>query len=334
MKNAILLLNLGTPDSTKTSDVRKYLREFLMDGRVIDINPLGRWFLVNLIIAPFRGPKSAKEYKKLWTKDGSPLLLHGLKVKEALQKMVPENYTVEFAMRYQNPSMESVLERMSKANYDRIIILPMYPQNASSTTGSSLEKAMRIISKWWVIPEIRMISQYYDHPKYIDAFVARGREHDIASYDHVLFSFHGVPERHVDKVYTDNRPCSDHHCEEGITDENKFCYKATCYETAKRIAQRLEIKNYTVVFQSRLGKDPWLEPYADQTIIRLAQEGKKRLLVFSPAFVSDCLETTVEIGEAYQELFCEHGGEKLQLVNSLNDSPLWVECLKELALNP
>lgn len=334
MKNAILLLNLGTPDSTKTSDVRKYLREFLMDGRVIDINPLGRWFLVNLIIAPFRGPKSAKEYKKLWTKDGSPLLLHGLKVKEALQKMVPENYTVEFAMRYQNPSMESVLERMSKANYDRIIILPMYPQNASSTTGSSLEKAMRIISKWWVIPEIRMISQYYDHPKYIDAFVARGREHDIASYDHVLFSFHGVPERHVDKVYTDNRPCSDHHCEEGITDENKFCYKATCYETAKRIAQRLEIKNYTVVFQSRLGKDPWLEPYADQTIIRLAQEGKKRLLVFSPAFVSDCLETTVEIGEAYHELFCEHGGEKLQLVNSLNDSPLWVECLKELALNP
>ncbi|HAA01639.1 MAG TPA: ferrochelatase [Flavobacteriales bacterium] len=332
MKTAILLLNLGTPDSTKTSDVRKYLREFLMDGRVIDINPVGRWMLVNLIIAPFRAPKSAKEYRKLWTPQGSPLLLHGLKVKEDLQKILPENYSVEFAMRYQNPSMQSVLEKMSRANYDRIIILPLYPQNASSTTGSSLEKAMQIISKWWVIPEIKMISQYYDHPKYIQAFVERGREHDLKSYDHVVFSFHGVPERHVDKVYFDNRPCKDHHCEEGITDENKFCYKATCYNTAKRIAAELNISEYTVVFQSRLGRDPWLEPYADKTIEQLAKNGVKRLLVFSPAFVADCLETTVEIGEAYKEMFEEHGGEHLQLVNSLNDHPTWVECLRDLAM--
>lgn len=332
MKTCVVLINLGTPDSPSVSDVRKYLREFLMDERVIDINPLGRWLLVNLIIAPFRGPKSAREYKKLWTPEGSPLLLHGIKVKDDLQKLLPENYTVEFAMRYQNPSMQSVFGRISKANYDRIVLLPMYPQNASSTTGSSLEKAMEIIRKWWVIPEIKMISQYYDHPKYIQAFCERGKKHRPDNFDHVLFSFHGLPERHVDKVYTDNRPCKDHHCETGIDEQNKFCYKATCYETAKQIADKLQIKNYSVAFQSRLGKDPWLEPYADKTVELLAKQGIKRLLVFSPAFVADCLETTVEIGEAYKELFEQHGGEHLQLVESLNDHPLWVECLRDLVL--
>jgi len=334
MKTCVLLINLGTPDSPNTGDVRKYLREFLMDGRVIDINPIGRWFLVNGIIAPFRAPKSAKEYKKLWTPEGSPLLLHGMKLKEDLQNVLPENYTVEFAMRYQNPSMESVMERISKAGYDRLILLPLYPQNASSTTGSSLDKAFSIIRKWWVVPEVIAVSQYYDHPKYIQAFAARGKEHDLSAYDHVLFSFHGVPERHVDKGYSDNRACADHACENGVKDDNRFCYKATCFETAKLIANALNLPEakYSVAFQSRLGKTPWIRPYADETLDRLAKEGVKKLLVFSPAFVADCLETTVEIGEAYKERYHEMCGGELQLVESLNTHPLWVDCLKDLVL--
>lgn len=331
-KTGVLLINLGTPASPDTKKVREYLSEFLNDPRVIDIPWLYRKLLVNLIIVPFRAPKSAKIYKELWTDKGSPLLYYGEMVRDQLNDKFDENVRVELAMRYQEPSIPSVLKKMKKENYDKIIVLPLFPQYASSSTGSALQKAMEVISKWWVIPEVSVISQYYDHDGYISAFAERGKQYNIEEFDHVLFSYHGLPERQVDKVYEDGKPCSDHNCENEITPDNKFCYKAVCYETTRRLVEKLKIPEgkYSVGFQSRLGKDPWITPYSDHLVIEKAKEGTKKLLVFSPAFIADCLETTIEIGEEYKELFESHGGEKLQLVESLNDHPVWIDTLKDL----
>lgn len=333
-KIGVLLINLGTPDSPSVKDVRKYLRQFLNDPRVIDINPIGRFFLVNGIIVPFRSPKSAKIYKQLWTPEGSPLLIYGNKVKAKLQKALPENYTVELAMRYQNPSLKSVLDRMQKQNYSKIILIPMFPQYASSSTGSAIEEAMRLINKWWVIPELKIVSQFFNDELFIDAFVEKGNMYSPKEYDHVLFSYHGLPERQVDKVYTDGKPCKDHDCENEWNEHNEYCYKAACYETTRRIADKLGLdkSKYSVAFQSRLGRDPWIKPYSDHVLVDLAKGGVKKLLVYSPAFIADCLETTVEIGMEYTHIFKENGGEKLQLVESLNDSDKWIECLKKLTV--
>lgn len=329
-KTAVLLINLGTPDSPSVKDVRKYLFQFLNDPRVIDIPAIARLLLVNLIIVPFRAPKSAKIYKQLWTKEGSPLLLHGRSVQKKVQEKLSEKADVYFAMRYQNPSLDSVLEQIRTKNYSKIIVLPLYPQYASSSTGSTLEKVMQIVSKWFTIPELSIISQYYDNKGYLNAFSEIGKPHWAKGYEHVLFSYHGLPVRQVDKVY-DNGPCSDHHCEDHVDEENQFCYKAACYETTRQIASRLNIpkEKYTVAFQSRLDKN-WLEPFSDKVVEELAKKGIKRLLVFSPAFTADCLETTVEIGSEYKEIFEDHGGEHLQLVESLNDHPLWVNTLTDM----
>lgn len=329
-KTAVVLLNLGTPDSPAVGDVRKYLAQFLNDPRVIDIPWLARKMLVNLIIVPFRAPKSASIYKQLWTPEGSPLLLHSIDVKKKLQEALGEDFYVDLAMRYQSPSMEDVLTSIKKKNFRKIILVPMFPQYASSSTGSALEEAMRIISKWWVIPELSVVSQYSDHPGYLDAFAEKGRQYDPAQYDHVIFSYHGLPIRQVDKVYSDGL-CSDRDCEHEHNDENNFCYKAACYATTRGIAERLNIpeEKYTVSFQSRLN-DNWLKPFSDKVVEELAQKGMKKLLVFSPAFTADCLETTIEIGHEYKEIFEENGGEHLQLVESLNSSPMWIETLKDL----
>lgn len=332
-KIGILLINLGTPDSPSVGDVRTYLTEFLNDPRVIDIPWLLRKILVNLIIVPFRAPKSAKIYKELFEKyDGkSPLLIYGdLLKKHISERFANDNATVELAMRYGNPSLDMVCERMDKAGYDQVIILPLFPQYASASTGSALEKAMRLIRNWYVIPEISIISQYWDHPGYINTMVERALPHNWKSYDHVLFSYHGLPVRQVDKVYEDKR-CANHSCESEINDENRFCYKATCFATTRLIAEKLGMKesDYTVCFQSRLDKK-WLEPFSDKVVESLAKNGAKKLLVFSPAFVSDCLETTIEIGTEYQEIFEEHGGETVQLVESLNDHPMWIDTVENL----
>jgi ferrochelatase len=331
-KTGVLLVNLGTPDSPSVNHVRSYLSQFLNDPRVIDIPLLMRKILVNLIIVPFRAPKSAEIYKKLWTDNGSPLLLYSERAKDLLHQALGKDYDVYLTMRYKNPSIPSVLEEMRKKNYSRIIVLPMFPQYASASTGSALEEVMRVVMKWWVIPEIRFISQYYDHPKYIDAFVARGKKYNLEEYDHVLFSYHGLPERQVDKVYDDGL-CSDHDCEHEITEENKFCYKATCYATTRLLAEKLSIPaaKYTVCFQSRLDKK-WLQPFSDVVVEECAKKGMKKILVFSPAFTADCLETIIEIGGEYQHIFKTHGGEKVQRVESLNDHPLWIECMKEIVL--
>lgn len=333
-KTAILLVNLGSPNSPKPKDVYRYLTEFLNDPRVIDINWLGRKILVNGIIVPFRHRKSARVYEKLWTENGSPLIHYGNRNRDLLQKKFDANDNADvrvfLAMRYQNPSLESAITEIRKWNADKVVVLPLFPQYASATTGSVIDKCMRMMRDLWVFPEVTFVSQFWDHPAYLNAFANRGKSFNLPEYDHVLFSYHGLPERQVDKVY-DDRKCSNHSCESEINEENKFCYKATCYGTSREIAHRLGLKDeqYTVCFQSRLGKG-WIEPFSDEVIIKLAKEGKKNLLVYSPAFVADCLETIIEIGEEYQELFEEHGGKKIQLVPSLNDGEDWIEALHQI----
>jgi ferrochelatase len=332
-KTGVLLINLGTPDSPSVGDVRPYLSQFLNDPRVIDIPWLWRKILVNLIIVPFRAPKSAKVYKKLWTENGSPLLFYSMRVQALLQQALGSVYDVHLAMRYKNPSIPDVLAEMQKKNFDEIIVVPMFPQYASASTGSALEEVMRVVRSWWVVPEMKFISQYYDHPTFIDAVVTRGRQYDLQAYDHVLFSYHGLPERQVEKVHPGKR-CAGCYCEHETRAEDKYCYKAACYGTTRLIAEKLGIRkeDYTVCFQSRLDKK-WLTPFSDVVVEACAKKGMKRILVFSPAFTADCLETIIEIGEEYQEIFEEHGGEKVQLVESLNDHPLWIKCLKELVMS-
>jgi ferrochelatase len=334
MKTGVLLLQLGTPDSPKVMDVRRYLSEFLNDPRVIDLPWLARKILVNGIIVPFRAPKSAKVYKELWEMSNgeSPLLTHTKRVLELLrERFKNDQVTIEMAMRYQNPSMDVVLERMRKANYDRIVILPLFPQYASASSGSAIEKAMNIIRKWWVIPDVQVISQFWGHEGYIDSVVDRASAFDFQAYDHILFSYHGLPERQVDKVYEGSDLCGDQPCETEVNEKNKFCYKATAYGTTRLIAEKLGLveSDYTVCFQSRLDKK-WLTPFSDKVVEEWAKKGAKKLLVFSPAFVADCLETLIEIGDEYQEIFEEFGGEKVQLVPSSNDHPRFLDCLEDL----
>ena len=335
-KTCVLLIQLGTPDSPKTSDVRRYLSEFLNDPRVIDLPFIARKLLVNGIIVPFRAPKSAKIYQELWEMSGgvSPLITHTENVTQLLQEKMDEEFTVEFAMRYQNPSMDMVLEKIRKVNYDKIIIIPLFPQYASASSGSAIEKAMNIIRKWWVIPELKIVSQFWDSEGYINSIVERSKAFDLKSYDHVLFSYHGLPERHVDKVYEGSDLCTDQPCETELNEKNKLCYKATCFATTRLIAEKLNLKDsdYTVCFQSRLDKK-WLTPFSDQVVEEWAKKNAKRLLVFSPAFVADCLETLVEIGSEYQEIFEEHGGKTVDLVPSSNDHPEFISCLNQLVLN-
>lgn len=331
-KTGVLLLNLGTPDSTATKDVRKYLREFLSDGRVIDINPIGRWLLVNLIIAPFRAPKSAEEYRKLWTDKGSPLLFHGVELTEKVTQALGEDFIVSFGMRYQNPSIQKALEAFQNQGIEKLIVLPLYPQYASATTGSTMEKVWEELSKWEIIPTVEVVANFFDHPLFVKAFADLGKKYiQEKKYDHFVFSYHGLPERQIMKGSFDNY-CRLGECCNTYHAKNKYCYRAQCFETTRLIAKELNIaeEDYTVCFQSRLGKTPWIQPYTEDVIHQLAEKGKKNVLAFSPAFVSDCLETTIEVGETYKEDFEHAGGDSWDLVESLNSSDAWVDCVKEI----
>ena len=332
MKTGVLLVNLGTPDSASVSDVKKYLREFLSDGRVIDIPFFSRWLLVNLIIVPFRSPKTAKLYSQIWRNDGtSPLLYYSLRQKEMLQQLLGKNYHVECAMRYQSPSIGDALKKFKHSEIKKIKIFPLFPQYASASSGSVIEKVMEIVRRWEVFPDIEFMGSFCDDDNFIKAFVACGKKYNHAAYDHVLFSFHGLPERQILKADNNNH-CLKENCCSVLNEKNTFCYRAQCHSTARLLAEELNIdeNKYTICFQSRLGKKPWIKPYSDEVIIERAKAGNKKLLIFAPAFVSDCLETLYEIGVEYNELFQKHGGEKVDLVESLNDSPTWIESMKNM----
>lgn len=347
-KVGVLLVNLGTPDSPKRSDVRKYLKEFLTDGRVIDIPFVLRQLLVRGLIAPFRSGSSAKSYKEIWSDDtGSPLMYHGLELRTKVQasldhliksseEELPE-MEVFLAMRYQSPSIKDTLNEMKIRQFDKIIVLPLFPQYASASTGSVHQRVMEEISRWWEIPNLSFINSYYDDPLMIKTYADAGLKYGIDKFDHILMSFHGLPQRHLKKASKDNgcNYClSKPDCCNTIHEKNKFCYSAQSYATARAIAELIDIdeSQYTVCFQSRLGKDPWCQPYTSEVLDEMAKEGKKNILCFSPAFVADCLETIFEISDEYQEEFVEAGGEKIQLVESLNQQPLWVEALTKMIL--
>jgi len=335
-KEAILLINLGTPDAPTPGKVGKYLTQFLNDKRVIDINPVGRFLLVNCIIVPFRRFKSSKLYQAIWTKEGSPLLLHSIDLKNKLQHEVPADVHVELAMRYQSPSVKNSLENLRKLRPEKIHIIPLYPQYASSSTGSTLEDVLNRIKRWEVIPNLNVISKFYDHPKFLDALISEAKNYNLNDYDHVLFSYHGLPERQILKgsAHYGNNTCKMGECCNKITANNRYCYRANSMETTRQLVKALNIPEgkYTSAFQSRLD-DKWLKPYSDKVVAELAQKGAKNILVFSPAFVADCLETIYEISTEYQEIFHQNGGQKVTLVKSLNSNDAWVKAVKEIVLN-
>jgi ferrochelatase len=334
-KKGILLVNLGTPDSPSTSDVRKYLNEFLMDGRVIDINPVLRSLLVQGIIVPFRAPKSAKLYREIWSaKTGSPLMHYSKLQHQALVERMGDEYQVELAMRYQSPSIEAALARLKANLVSDIKVIPMFPQYASASTGSVQEKVMDLVKTWQTIPNISFVNSFHDDDLMIETFADNAKKHQIATYDHILFSFHGLPQRQLKKCdHTDSYCLKVDGCCNTLNDTNKFCYSAQSYDTARLIAEKTGISKdqYTVCFQSRLGNDPWVQPYTSKVIEELAHQGKKRLLVLCPAFVADCLETVYEVTEEYGAEFKALGGEHIQLVESLNDNPKFIDALERLA---
>lgn len=332
-KKGVLLVNLGTPDSPEVKDVRKYLDEFLMDGRVIDIPTFNRNLLVRGIIVPFRSPKTAKLYKEIWDENGSPLLYFSEVQLAMVRDQLGPDYQVELAMRYQNPSIESALAKLQQAQVESLKVLPLFPQYASASTGSVIQKVMDIVGKWPTIPNISFVNSFHDNALMIEAFADNARKYQPETYDHVLFSFHGLPERQLIKCDTTGKHClKSADCCSRLTEANKFCYSAQSHDTARLIAKELDIpaSKYSVCFQSRLGKEPWVQPYTSDVLKELASQGKKRLLVFCPAFVADCLETLYEVTVEYGEEFKKLGGEEVQLVASLNDNPKWIKAMIQL----
>ena len=329
-KTAVILANVGTPDEPTVPAVRRYLFQFLNDRRVIDLPWLLQKFLVNVIIVPFRAPKSTKLYQMLWTEKGSPLLAISIESREKLQERLGENYEVFVGMRYQNPSLKTTLQTIKEKRFDKIVVLPMFPQYASSTTGTISQLVNNEIAKWNVIPELTIVSQFYDNPGFVKAFAAQIRKYKPEEFDHIIFSYHGLPFSQTDRVHPLIKTVNCN-CEVEMPEHGRFCYKATCYETTRLLAKELGLPKsaYSVAFQSRLTKN-WLKPFSDQEVIKLAKEGKKRVLIAAPAFIADCLETLVEIGVEYQHLFEENGGEKIQLVESLNANTDWIETLANL----
>lgn len=325
-KTGVLLVNLGTPDAPTKSAVWRYLKQFLLDGRVIDTPWLTRNLLVRAIILPFRTGNSTKLYQQLWTPEGSPLKVYGERLAAGVQQRLGDDYVVELAMRYQQPSIESAIARLLKQQVHEIVVFPLFPHYASASTGSVHEEVMRVMSKKQAIPGLRFINSYHDLQPMIEVFAENGRKFGLENYDHVLFSYHGLPQRQLKKADTCNHCLQSADCCQAITEKNQFCYSAQCHATTAALVKELNLPKgkYTTCFQSRLGRDPWVQPYTSDVIDERAKQGDKSMLVFCPAFAADCLETTVEVIEEYGEQWHKLGGEKLDLVPSLNDDPKWV----------
>ena len=328
----LLLVNLGTPDAPDTPAVRRYLREFLSDPRVLDVGAVTRAFVLNLLILPFRPRQSAEAYRKVWTERGSPLLFHGLDLVEKVRSLVGDATQVELAMRYQNPSVTVALERFRAAGIDRIVVFPLFPQYSSSAFGSAVEEVFRVASRLWNVPTLQVVPPFYDHPEFVESFAAVAKPH-LGKFqpDKVVMSFHGLPERQVVKSDESGSHClRSLTCCDEIVSANRNCYRAQCFATARSLAAHLELEpeRYEVTFQSRLGRrTPWISPYTDHRIVELPQEGVRRVAVMCPAFVADCLETLEEIGLRASDDFRSAGGEELSLVPSLNSDDRWAEAV-------
>ena len=328
MNKAVLLVNLGSPNSPSVADVRRYLNEFLMDGRVIDVAWPIRRFVVGTILIK-RPRESAHAYEKVWTAEGSPLIVTSRRVQQALQKRV--SVPVELAMRYQNPSIESAIRALSAKGADDVLLIPLFPHYAMSSYETAVARVQDVAAKLAPQMRIRVQPPYSAAPEYIAALTGSAAEYLKQDYDHLLFSFHGVPERHIRKSDPTGCHClTVPNCCEVSSPAHATCYRAQCFQTASDFAKRANVPEgkWSVSFQSRLGKDPWLKPYTDYELPRLANIGKRRLLIICPSFVSDCLETIEEIGLRGQETFMQAGGRELTRIPCMNEHPLWIDALE------
>ena len=330
----VLLLQLGTPITPSVRDVRKYLAEFLWDPRVMDVAAPLRALLLYGVILPFRPRRSAEAYKLIWKDEGSPLLLHTEALTAALQERFGHGYQVEFGMRYGTPTIRSAIDRLLAAGVSEIRVLPLFPQYASSAGGSAVAKAMEILGAMWNIPPVSFLPEFYDHPGYIRAIAEVGAP-DLAAFkpDHILFSYHGLPERHIKKADPAGSHCfaSDSCCDE-ISAANQRCYRAQCFATTRLVASELELAadSRSTAFQSRLAGTPWITPQTDKVLQGLHDDGVRRLAVFTNSFVSDCLETLEEIGIRLRNQWTQLGGEDLLLIPCVNETQSWVNSVAEM----
>ena len=328
MKGA-LLINLGSPDSPDPKDVKRYLAEFLMDERVIDVSKTLRTFLVKGIILNTRPRKSAKAYKKIWWEEGSPLIVLSKRLQKAVQKKV--SVPVELAMRYGSPPIEEGIKNLVNHGVKEIILIPLYPQFAMATTETILVLAEEIRTQIYPQLSFNILQPFYNHPDYIQVLSKSILENlEGKDWEHLLFSYHGVPERHIRKSDITKSHCKiDKNCCQTTSKAHQFCYRHQCYETTRQVGEYLGLEEgtFSTSFQSRLGLDPWLQPYTDKTVAKFAKEGVKKMAIVTPAFVSDCLETLEEIGMEAAEDFEEKGGEKLYVIPCINDRPDWINVL-------
>jgi protoporphyrin/coproporphyrin ferrochelatase len=330
-KRGIVLMNLGSPDSTEVFAVRKYLNEFLTDKRVIDSWPV-RNLLVRTVIVPARAPKSAEAYRTIWTKNGSPLVKITRELAEKLKERLPE--PVEIAMRYGNPSMETAFKNLLKKNPDleEVLAIPLYPHYAMSSYETAVEYAKEVRQRNHYGFKLTFLPPFYQDPKYIHAMAENIRPYLQRDFDHLLFSFHGIPERHLVKTDPTHLHClqSTDCCSVDST-AHETCYRHQCLQTMKGVVAELGISadKFSYSFQSRLLKDPWLKPYTDFRLLDMPKEGIKKLLVSCPSFVSDCLETLEEIEIRGRTSFLEAGGTDYAMIPCLNTHPLWVQALAD-----
>jgi ferrochelatase len=331
MNNGVLLVNLGSPDSPSVTDVRRYLREFLMDGRVLDVNWLLRFCIVNFAILPSRPKHSAEAYQKIWTPAGSPLVVTSRNVQVKLQQRVP--VPVELAMRYQHPSIPQAVRNLAQKGVDEVLLIPLFPHYAMSSFETAVERVREVAAALAPQMHVQVQPPCFDQPDYIAALVASAQEFLQQGYDHLLFSFHGLPERHMRKADPTGRHCLvAEHCCETASPAHATCYRAQCFRTVAAFVKQANVPKdmHSVAFQSRLGRDPWLKPYTDFELPRLAERGIKKLLVICPAFVADCLETLEEIGLRGRDSFLAAGGKDFALIPCLNEHPLWLAALERM----
>lgn len=328
----LLLINLGSPKSTEVGDVRRYLNQFLMDPYVIDLPWPLRRLLVGLIIMR-RPAQSAEAYKEIWWPEGSPLVVNSRRLQQQVQKLWTQG-PVALGMRYADPSIESAIAELLEQDVDELVVAPLYPQYADSTTKTALEDVKRVLAKRSVRLKVRVLPAFYDHADYLAALVNSARDSLAQPFDHLLLSFHGLPERYLQKIDPEKNHClqSTDCCERASAQVMASCYRAQCMRSARLFAEQagLADNQWSVAFQSRLGRAKWIEPYTEEVLGELASKGVKKLLVMSPAFVADCVETLEELGLRARETFLEAGGEELQLVPCLNDSPDWAAKLVQL----
>lgn len=325
MKKGILLINLGTPDDCDSKSVYAYLKEFLNDPRVVDLPKIIRWLLVNCTILPFRVKKTTRAYRKIWLGAGSPLLIYGLELKQALAIKLGEGYQVELGMRYGNPNIQEVFHKFKGCT--AVTVLPLFPQYSSAATGSAVESILKLVSTQWNIPSLTIKKDFYNDSGFIEAYA---KNIQVAmrdkKFDLVLLSYHGLPERHIHKsncrVHCNRLDA----CPE-VSDGNAYCYRAQCYETSRLLAEKIGLMSnqYRVCFQSRLGHTPWIKPYTDVLLPALVRQGIKNIVVVCPSFVADCLETLEEVNIRLRKQWLDLGGEDFTFVPCLNADPLWVD---------